>query len=250
VRGESVNIGIFLHSPREKYLGCLFTDDYRRIKRFHPQADLEYLRELQQDFEEQIEASGEDLEKYIQSMFRSYSNLIQLTEPRTCLLANPQREMADLFSRYVGSRAAGPQPEDTRLRVKQKLTAALAHAGVWEKLEKRIPAAPWTHADDPFAFDYGYTPLQVEGRPNGRHHFIHALSLKRDTELAKVLVYSLDRIRRKEAAILTAVVEGLAGKGDKTAGLSQRILEDGQVTIQPIARVDDYAQSIRRELML
>ncbi len=250
VRGESINIGIFLHSPREKYLGCLFTDDFRRIKRFHPRADLEFLRELQQDFEKQIDEFGGDLETYLQIMQKSFSNLIQLAEPRTCLLTDPQSEIQGLFARYVGDRVTGPQPGDTRLRVKQKLTAALALAGVWERLEKRIPAAPWTHSGDPFTFDYGYKPLQVEGKPNGHLHFIHALSLKRDAELAKVLVYSLDRVRRKEAASLTAVVEAWPAKGDKTAGLSQRILEDGEISLRPVAGVDDYAQSIRYQLMM
>ena len=250
VRGESMNIGIFLHSPDEKYLGCLFMDDYRRVKRFHPRADLELLRELQQDFEKQIEDFGDELGKYIQTMQRSFSNLIQLAEPRTCLLSDPQSELPNLFARYVGERAGGPPPEDTRFRIKQKLTAALSLAGIWDKLDKRIPAAPWTHPGDPFTFDYGYKPLRVDGKPNGHLHFIHAVSLKHDAELAKVLVYTLERVLRKEAANLTAVVEALAVQGDKSAGLSQRILEDGDIALQPVAGVDNFAQSIRQQLKM
>ena len=252
VRGESVNIGIFLHSPRERYLGCLFTDDFRRIKRFHPQADVELLRELQQDFEKQIDESGDDLDRYIQFMQRTFSNLIQVAEPRTCMLADPQSELADLFARYVGERAAGAAPEDTRLHVKQKLTAALSLAGVWERMEKRIPVARWTDPGDTFNFDYGYKPLQVDGKRNGHTHFIHALSLKRDVDakLAKVLVYTFDRIRLKEAAALTAVVEASTAKRDRVANLSQRILEDGGIQIQSIEGANAFAQSIRRELMM
>ena len=147
---------------------------------------------------------------------------------------------------------AGPQPEDTRLRVKQKLTAALSLAGVWELTEKHISAARWTHAGDPFNFDYGYTPLLAHGKPNGHTHFIHAISLRRDEDgkLAKVLVYSIEHIRKKQAAELTAVVEAMAAAGDTTASLSQRILEDGRIALQPIAGVEDFAQSVRRELML
>jgi len=252
VRGESVNIGIFLHSPREKYLGCLFADDLRRLKRFHPQADVKFLRELQQDFEKQIDESGDDLDGYIQYIQRTYSNLIQLAEPRTCLLANPPGELADIFARYVGERAAGAPPEDTRLRVKQKLTAALSLAGVWQSLEKRIPAMRWTDPGDPFTFDYGYAPLQVDGKRNGHIHFIHALSLKRDADAkaAKVLVYTFDRVRLKETAVLTAVVEAPAATRDSVANLSQRILKDGGIQIQPIDGVNDFAQTIRRELMM
>lgn len=252
VRDESVNIGIFLHSPQERYLGCLFTDDFRRVKRIHPRADVELLRELQPDFEKQIEEREGDLESYIQSMRESFSNLIQIAEPRTCLLAEPQNEIQSLFARYVGERAAGAPTEDTRFQIKQRLTAALSEAGVWEHMEKRIPVAPWTHPGDPFTFDYGYTPLRVEGKPNGHVHFIHAHSLKRDVDAkaAKVLVYSVDRVRRKQGAQLTAVVEALAAKEDKVASLSQRILMEGDIRLYPVARAAELAQTVRQELMI
>jgi len=252
VRVESVNIGIFLHSPQERFLGCLFSDDFRRLKRFHPQADLDLLRELQPDFEKQIDKAGDNLEKYIEEMRESFSNLIQLDEPRSCLLAEPQNEIQSLFARYVGERAAGAPPEGTRFQIKQRLTAALSEAGVWEHMEKRIPAAPWTHPGDPFTFDYGYTPLQVEGKPNGHVHFMHAHLLKRDVEgkAAKVLVYSVDRVRRKQRAQLTAVVEALDAKEDKVASLSQRILLEGGIALWPVARANELAQTVRQELMI
>ena len=244
VRDECVNLGLFLYSPAERYLGCLFTDDFRRIKRFHPQADLEFLRELQEDFEQQIDAHERDLEGYIREMQESFSNLIQLTPPRTCFLADPQAEIQRLFERYVGQRVSGPLPQDTRLYVKQRLKTALVRAGVWDlkRFEKSIPASRW-NAGDPFVFDYGY-------KPNGVVKFVHALSLKHDAELAKVLAYTMERVRARERAELTAVVEGLAAAGDEPAQFSQRILEEGRIAVQPLATLDDYAQSVRRELMM
>jgi len=252
VRGESLNIGVLLHSPQEKYLGCQFADDFRRARHFHPQADLEFLRQLQAHFETEIDEHGADLEGYLHFIRGSFSNLIQVSEPRAFRLADPQSDIQELFARYVGQQAAGVQPEDTRLRVKQRLTAALSLAGVWELMEKHISAARWTHEGDPFNFDYGYTPLLSHGRPNGHTHFIHAIALRRDEKgkLAKIMVYSLQHVRKKEAAELTAVVEARAVKGDKTASLSQRILEEGGIALRPLAEVDDYAQSIRRELMI
>lgn len=248
VRGEYLNIGLLLHSPEEQFLGCLFTEDLHRVRRFHPQADLDFLRELQQDFERQIDEHSADLEGYVRWMNDSFSNLIQLAPPRTCLLRDPQAEMQALFERYVGPRAEGTLSTDTRLRIKQRLTTALVHAGVWERLEKRIPAERWTHPGDPFTFDYGYRPAEIGGKPNGHIKFIHALSLRRDTELAKVLVYTLEHVRRAERAELTAVVENFAEPRDEAASLSQRILEEGRIAVQPIHRIGDIAQSIRREL--
>jgi hypothetical protein len=250
VRDEALNIGLFLYSPEEKYLGCLFSDDFRRVKRFHPQADLEFLRELQDDFEQQIDRNESDLEGFIHQMQESFSNLVQVTPPRPCLLRDPQSEIQDLFARYVGTRAPQPWSEDTRLRIKQRLTAAFVRAGVWERLEKRIPAAQWTKPGDPFTFDYGYRPLETEAKPNGRIKLVHALSLKRDTELAKVLAYTITRVRLKEPAELTAVVEALATPGDTVAQASQEILAEGRIGIQPLARLDDYARSVRQELRL
>jgi len=46
------------------------------------------------------------------------------------------------------------------------------------------------------------------------------------------------------------VVEAQAAPGDIVATFSQKILEEGGIRLQPIAGVDDYAQSIRRELMI
>jgi len=251
VRDEALNIGLFLHSPEEKYLGCLFTDDFRRVKRFHPHADLELLRELQQDFERQIDEHGEDLEGYIRTMQESFSNLIQVTPPRTCLVAEPQTIMADLFAQYVGARLAGPPPQDTRMRIKQRLTEALRRSGVLDHplFEKRVPAERWTQKGDPFCFDFGYRPLQTAGNPNGHVKLIHALSLSRDNEIAHVLANTLRYVRQKEAAELSAVIEGLPAPGDEAARHSQRVLLDAEISLRPLAEVDAYAQLVRADLL-
>jgi hypothetical protein len=252
IRGERLNIGLFLFSPEENYLGCLFTDDYRRIKRFHPQADVEFLKELQQDFEQQIDEHSNDLKTYIRWMEQTFSNMVQLSSVRVCLLRDPAREIQDLFDRYVGSRVEGPLPVDTRLRIKQRLRLSLVRAGLWDMpaFERDIPAARWTQTGDPFTFDFGYRPQIISGNPNGHIKFIHALSLKRDIELAKVLVYTMDHVRRSEPADLTAVVEGVPEKDDEAANLSRSILVEAGISIQPVALVDEFAQSVRRELVV
>jgi DUF3037 family protein len=248
VKGETLNIGVLLYSPEDEYLGCLFTSDFRRVKQFHPQADLDLVHELQEDFEKQIDQHSDKLPDYLAYIQKTFSNLIQIGPPRTCLLRDPQGEIPDLFARYVGKLKAVEAPEESRLEIKHRLTSALKRAKVWEGLEKRVPAARWTHPGDPFCLDYAYRPLFVEGKPNGHTRFIHALSLKQDAKLAKVLVYTLERVRRKEAAELTAVVQGLPERGDKAAALSRRVLEEGDILIRPLAEVNELALSIRSEL--
>ena len=247
VRDEVLNIGVFVHSPEQKYFDCLFSDDLRRVKSFHPQADLELLRELQQHFEEEIDRRSNDWEDYIRSL-QEYSNLIQFTEPRSCRVRDPSTEIQDLFTRYVGGRNSGPPPENNRLRIKQKLTAAFVRAGVWERLDKRIRASTWTHPGDAFTFDFGYTSPKVAGKPNGHIRFVHALSQKRDARLAKELIYTLDHVRRKEPAELTAVVED-EPENDPDARHTRSILEEGGIPIRLLSGLEDYAQSVRRELL-
>ena len=77
-KGEVMNIGILLHCPQDEYLGCLFTTDMRRIRHFHPNADLALLRALQQDFEQQIDRHEAQLDVYLETLRQTLSNLIQL----------------------------------------------------------------------------------------------------------------------------------------------------------------------------
>jgi hypothetical protein len=250
-REEFVNIGLFLHSPEEEFLDCLFTDDVQRVRRFHPQADLELLRELQPHFEQQIQEHESDLKGFIREMQESYSDLIQVTEPRTCLLTDPQTQIQDLFARHVGMRLSGPPPTDTRMRIRQRLTSAFKRQGLLEHklFEKRIPAEQWTQKGDPFRFDFGYRPLQVAGKPNGHIKLVHALPLGRDNEPVKALKWTFDRVLEKEIADLTVGHENIADPLNAIVQSSQSILEHERIHLLPLARFDEYAESVRHELI-
>jgi hypothetical protein len=249
-REEFLNIGILLHSAEEQFLDCLFTDDLRRVKRFHPQADRQFLRGLQNHFEQQIQQHEDDLSGFLQEMQESFSNLIQLAPARSVLAAEPQAQLQELFATYVGKRQAAFPATDTRMRIKQRLGDALRRAKVLndKRLEKRVPAEPLTHPGNPFHFDFGYRPLLDAGKPNGHLKLIHALSLHRDHELANVLAHTLGYVRRKQPAELTAVIEGWPAEKDKTAGHSYRLLRDAEIAMRPVAEVDAFATSIREEL--
>lgn len=244
LRGEGSNIGILLHCPEEKYLGCLFAEDFRWLRRSHPGADLKLLGALQQDFEEQIEQNEGDQEGYLKMLAESLSNAIQLDGPRRCLLEDTSTGIQELYARNISrrGRSAPAVSSETRLGIKHRLTAAFVRAGVWERLEKRIPVRRWTQPGDPFTFDYGY-------KPNGVIHFVHALSLQHDTQLAKTLIYTLDCVRRHDAADLTAVVGTLPEVHDEAAIAARDILLEGHASIQPLAGIEAFAESISRELL-
>ena len=251
-REEFLNIGVFLHSAEEQFLDCLFTDDFRRIKRFHPQADGRFLRDLQGHFEQQIQEHENDLAGFLREMQESYSNLIQLTPARPVLAREPQSQMQELFERFVGKRRANFPAADTRMRIKQRLIDALRRAGVFndKRFEKRIPAEQWTHPGDPFHFDFGYRLPLAAGKPNGRLKLIHALSLHRDYQLAHTLANTLRYVRGRQPADLTAIMEGQPSRQDKAAAHSYRLLRDADVTLRPLAEVAAFASSVRQELLI
>lgn len=242
VRGEFINVGVFLYSPEQKYLGCLFTSDSRRLKRFHPQADLEMFRSLQEVFEEQIQDNVDNLEGYLESLGSSLSNLIQISGPESLLTEEPALEIRILFDRYVGGAPTTEVQENTRLRIRRLMKAAFVKAGILERLERRIPAARYTFPGDPLRFDYGY-------RPNGKIKLLHALSLQRDTELAKALAYTMGQVRRREPATLTAVVgPEPADERGEVARAAAQILEGSDILIEPVSNISGVAASIRLEL--
>jgi hypothetical protein len=252
VKGEFINIGVFLFCPAEQFLDCLFSDDWRRIKRFHAPADTQFLRDLQVHFEQQIGERRGDFEGFILEMQQSYSNLIQLSPPRPCLTPNVRAQLQDLFERYVGVRVAGPTEQDTRTYIRQRMTDALSRYGVLEhgSFEKRIPASQWTGVGDPFAFDFGYKPPEQAGKPNGRVKLIHALSLLRDPKLAEALVWTFERVLEKERSHLTVGHEDNPDPNDPVVRFSQGVLHHEHIRLVPVSGFDQYAQSIRAELLL
>ncbi len=251
-REEFLNIGLLLYSAEEQFLDCLMTGDFRRVKRLHPQADLEFLRNLQAHFEQEIQAHEDHLEGFLDVMEHSLSHVIQLAPERPVVAAEPRKQLLQLFEQLVDSRRADSPVTDTRMRIKHQLVESLRRAHVFEHsgFEKRIPAAPLTHAGNPFHFDFGYRPPLSAGKPNGHLKLVHALSLHRDFELASVLALTMGYVRSKRPAELTAIVDALPEKSHKTAAHSARILADAQIAMRPLSEVDAFAESIHDELSM
>jgi hypothetical protein len=252
VKGEFINIGVFLFCPAEQFLDCVFSDDWRRVKHFHPHADTEFFKLLQAYFEQEIGEHKGDFESYVLELQQSYSNLIQLSPPQPCLTPNLRAQLQDLFERYVGARVAGPTEQDTRMYIRQRMTDSLSRYGVLEHrlFEKRIPASQWTGVGDPFAFDFGYKPHEQAGKPNGRLKLIHSVSLQRDPKLVEALVWTFERVLEKERSHLTVGHEDNPDPNNPQVRFSQGVLQHEHVRLVPVSGFDEYAQSIRAELTM
>jgi hypothetical protein len=258
VKEEFLNIGLFLFCPSAQFLECRFSENLGAITRFHPHADTEFLKQLQLHFQQQIEEHKSDLSGYLLEMQQSYSNLIQLSPPRTCLATDLRAELQDLFSRYVGARLTVPTKEQVaRRRIKRQMAESLRRYGVLnhESFKKNIGASRWTGAGDPFVFDFGYRPPEQVRRPNGRLKLIHTLSLQKDNELAKALRLTFTRILEKESSSYLTVGhedirEDLPRLDLDVVYFSQSLLQHERIVLRPAATFDEYARSIRTELLM
>ena len=242
VRDESVNIGVMLYNPDDGELVPRLTDNFRRVKRLHPWADIDLLRGLQTDFEQRLAERVEDLGAYLETLEQTLSNALQLTPPRACLTENPEAELDRLYESYVqeprlpGRVAAAI--ENTRAWIRQRVHGAFKRAGVLDRMQKRVGVENFTYKGDNFRLDFGY-------RRNGTHGFVHAIALERDVVSAKVLAYTAERVRARVPAEFTAIVEReIDDRVDSHAAI-QRILDEQQISIQPLARIDDFVASLR-----
>ncbi|MFQ5818244.1 MAG: DUF3037 domain-containing protein [Terriglobia bacterium] len=258
VRGEFINLGVFLYDPAAPRLESRLLDDFRRLRRLHPWADLDLLARLSEQFEQESFAPAGSLDAYIERL-QNYSNLLEFSAPKGVLTANFDAELDRLYDTYVREprypTRLATLVEGSRAWIRARLNAVLRTAGLLghPHLERRLRVAPYTQPGDPFAFDFGY-------RTNSTRGFFHALALARELDAAKILAYTAERVRarlvaEKLSAEFTAIVESLptgagaqVGEPSATAHLAARILAEQHIALVPVAQLPNFAQRLRQEL--
>ncbi len=225
VKNEFVNIGVVLREAgRPETARVQFTRDWARVRCVDPGADTGMLEALEYEVRERLSIGAAETASMMKALEDSFSNMLQITEPKACLADSIPAEMEQLSRMYIESRklrearrASGRQAISTSIR------RQFESVGVWNVMRKRIQAAMYTQPGDPLRIDCGY-------RPNGVIRMFHAVSLEGDLEAAKVLAFSAPQIaqgvKRVEQATLelTAIVESLRGLLGEN---SEEILESG-----------------------
>jgi len=248
VRGEFVNLGVLLYDAQQKrLLPPRLLENFRRVRRLHPWADLDVLAALERQIEAEAPQQNGALRAYLDRL-QQYSNVLEFSEPKAVLTADPEAELERLFDTYVAEphypgRVAAAV-ERSRAWIRSQLNTALRRAGLWEKLERGVRVEDYTHKGDRFRFDFGW-------RSNGSLGFLQALALEREVDRAKVLAYTVERIQtrlaaQKLTATCTAVVE--APPDNETAELSARILAEQRIQIVPVVRLDTLVGELARQL--
>jgi hypothetical protein len=261
VKGEFVNIGVLLREAGMSGAPPLlrFTRDWSRVRCIDADADLGLLESLEGDLAARLgNAAADSAAKPILSILEdSFSNSIQITEPRACLAENVAAELELLMKMYVEPLKVKQERRRTgRAAIAAAMRTEFERTGVWALMRKRIAASTYTQPGDPLKIDCGY-------RPNGVIRMFHAVSLDGDVEAAKVLAWSAPRlyegVQRVEGAKLelTAVVEplrSLSAEDNAQTEAAERYkfgvdtLESQQIRVLTTAALAAAAETARIEL--
>jgi DUF3037 family protein len=244
-------IGLILLDEKGSLVRYATRQDWWVVRCIDARADVAVLQTLPKDLERIVKPAGEGgLRETLVEMSGRGFGAIEFSRPRGVETEDPDREFDRLFEEHVAPPRAVRAPSEagaasragSRRWIHAQLSAALDQRGWGDRLQRNVPVDEFTAPGDTFRIDFCY-------RPNGVTNFLHALSLERDRNQAKVLSYTFGRIRARTAATLTAVVaEEVASSSPLAAQGSGQILLDAGIAIQPLATLDRLLDRMQPEL--
>jgi hypothetical protein len=259
VRNEFVNIGVLLREPGRADRALLrFTKDWARVRCVDPEADIGMLESLESELRERIGGELAPGKPLMQVLEDCLSNAIQITTPAAYLAESMQAGIEELMRIYVEPRKReAAKRQSGRLAIHVRMRSQFERAGVWDLMRKRIAVSAYTRPGDPLRIDCGY-------RPNGIIRMFHAVSLEGDSDLPKVLAFSIPAIREGVARVekaeldLTAVVEPIAevsAEREDPERVEQyrfavETMEAQQIRVLTVSDLPRVAETARRELRL
>ena len=267
VKNEFVNIGVVLcEAGRPETARVRFTRDWARVRCVDPEADTGMLEALEYEVRERLSSGATETALMMKALKDSFSNMLQITEPKACLADSIPAEMEQLSRMYIESRKQrGTRRASGRQAISTSIRRQFEAVGVWNVMRKRIQAAMYTQPGDPLRIDCGY-------RPNGVIRMFHAVSIEGDLEAAKVLAFSTPQIAQGVSRVenatleLTAIVEslrGLLGKNSEeilaTGAEEDRVeqyrfgvetMERNQIRVMTVADLPRIAERAREELRM
>lgn len=264
VRGEFANVGVILRETRPDGDGRMlvrFARSWSRVRAVDPATDAGLLEEIAEELAQRLPQVLHDsgTRPLLEVLRSSFSNGLQVTEPRGCLAESMDAEMERLLRMYVEPPAAvraeqGTLPKEAtgRTGLLRGMRREFERTGVWSALRQGIAAAEYTGVGDRLRIDCGYLAEAEVGR---MVKMFQAVSLQSEVDGAKVLAFSAARLRDgvrrvDEAAMeLTAVVEAestvLSMEGYRFAVSA---MEDAAIRVVTAAEMAGVAETARREL--
>lgn len=256
VREEFVNIGLVMTESGGDgggFAGAYFAKDWRWVRRIDPHADVDVLEALGREVGQRL-SDVPQRAALLHEMMDSYSNLIQLSPIQHCLAEDPASELKELALRLVEMPKPGEwATEDEVVRrtgrkwIKSGMSDAFRSAGVWDFLDKNLPAAPYTNETDKFTFDFGY----AFGNQVKLFHAVSLVDVGSETRMFPLRVGKIGpkmAMSRKATPMFTAVVEDAYEEANEQILSVLAFMKDEQIRVARLREMPEIAEVARREL--
>jgi len=248
IRDEWVNVGVLLHLPDQRQVRLRLVgddDEFARLRRLHPEADLAVVRALQAELDARLAEHSDDIAGYIAKLDETLSNVLQLSPRKAVLTQDFDSEFDRLYRDHVAPprvRARAGLESGTRSALRTRINDVFRSAGVLGKIERNFAVDEFTYRGDPMRLDYAY-------RRNGARGFVHALALARDPAQAKALAFTAERIRSKLGSTeFAAVTETEPRPDNERHQFVVGLLSGQEIQVVPLARLVEYANRLRPDL--
>jgi hypothetical protein len=256
VREEFVNIGLVITEAGGDgggFAGVHFTKDWRRAMCLDPGIDIEMLEALGRDVEQRLK-DVQSQALLLHEMMDSYSNAVQLSAIQTCLTADPESQLRELAVELVEAPKIElrdgeekPQRERGRKWIREEIEREFRTAGVWDFLQKDLPASPYTNTADDFTFDFAYSY-------RGELKLFHAVSLVEKMKDAELFAFRVAKIGpkmasfRKQTPRFTAVVEDSFDEADADVISVLAMMKTEEIRVAPLREMAEIATTAQQEL--
>jgi DUF3037 family protein len=257
VRPDSVGIGVLLLEPRPNDRGFAdvrMTGDWRRVRCFDPQVDIEVLQSIEADIRRQLQHS-QNVGPLLLKLEDSFANLIQITPRQVCLAADPAQELERLRSIYLDdpqleALPAAARPKSEHAMILAGIEDALTRAGIWALRIEKIKAAEYTKkTGDTLVFDFGYV-IGTDAR------FFQAVPLKTNINQLKAvnLAHRFPKVadcihaENRTSARLTAVIADDLDRTNPEIEFALDAFKDNNVKMATVSDMPSIADRTRQDL--
>ena len=245
LRDEWVNIGVLLEQAEGERRAVRIVEEGHlgRVRRLHPEADLDLLRALPADFSARLSGPQSRVAEEIRKMTDTLSNGVQLSPAKGLLAADFDAELNRLYEEQVAPppRARGGLAENARSWLRSKLRDVFRRHRLLPNLRENVRVEEYTHPGDTFKFDYGYR--------NGVEGYVQSVLLGRDMLQSKAVTYTAEHVRRrKPAAEFTAITDTEPLPGNLRHEFLLNLFAEQKIRVVPMPHVEKFAEELRLRL--
>ncbi len=250
-RAEGVNVGVVLVSPEDRLALWSIDKTNDRAKRLLGASGVDggRLRVLKLGLLERLKRDSASLlePERLDSFAKRFRNQLQLTNPRPCVVLDPEATLSELYERLVAF------PEEVkaeraidRKRIRKEFEDRLRARAIYDKLDHDIEMEA-RYKPHPYIFGHGYQ--------NGHYQVVHEVSFAvqsadANCDRALALAGAIDDVRdhsggqssNLEFTVLTAFSPG---QHDAQAAIN-RIFADRSIGVYPLDDVETLVEKVVR----